>query len=140
VAKDEKVELLRRIPLFSAFNGKKLKRLAQLADEVDVPPAKVLMRQGDIGTDMMVIVRGQVAVERDGQRLNTLGAGDFFGEIALVDGGPRTATVTTEEPSTLLVLTHGQFHSMMEEFPEVAAQVMNALANRVRHLEPDAAH
>lgn len=140
MAKDEKVELLRRIPLFSAFDRKKLKRLAQLADEVDVPAAKVLMRQGDIGSDMMVIVRGQVAVERDGQRLNTLAVGDFFGEIALVDGGPRTATVTTEESSTLLVLTHGQFHSMMEEFPEVAAQVMNALANRVRHLEPDAPH
>jgi protein phosphatase len=102
-----------------------------------VPAGKVLMRQGDIGTDMMVLVRGSVAVDRDGSRINTLGPGDFFGEIALVDGGPRTATVSAEEPSTLLVITHRDFHSMMDEFPEVAGQVMNALANRVRTLDPD---
>jgi CRP/FNR family cyclic AMP-dependent transcriptional regulator len=79
-------------------------------------------------------------VERDGQRLNTLGTGDFFGEIALIDGGPRTATVTTEEPTRLLVITHREFHSMMDEFPEVAAQVLNALAHRIRRLEPEAPH
>lgn len=140
MARDEKLDLLHRIPLFSAFDGKKLQRLGMLADEVDVPAGKVLMRQGDSGSDMMVLVRGQVAVERDGERLNTLGPGDFFGEIALIDGGPRTATVTAEGPSSLLVISHRDFHSLMDEFPEVAQQVMNALANRVRHLEPDAAH
>ena len=140
MARDEKLDLLHRIPLFSAFDGKKLERLGMLADEVDVPAGKVLMRQGDSGSDMMVLVRGQVSVERDGERLNTLGPGDFFGEIALVDGGPRTATVTVESPASLLVISHRDFHSLMDEFPEVAQQVMNALANRVRHLEPDAAH
>jgi CRP-like cAMP-binding protein len=137
VARDEKLDLLHRIPLFSGFDRRRLERLGMLADEVDVPAGKVLMRQGDIGTDMMVLVRGSVAVDRDGSRINTLGPGDFFGEIALVDGGPRTATVTAEDPSTLLVITHRDFHSMMDEFPEVAGQVMNALANRVRTLDPD---
>jgi CRP-like cAMP-binding protein len=140
VARDEKLDLLQRIPIFSGFDRRRMERLGMLADEVFVPAGKVLMRQGDSGSDMMVVVRGSVAVERDGNRLNTLGSGDFFGEIALVDGGPRTATVTTEEPTTLLVITHRDFHSMMDEFPEVAEQVMNALANRVRHLEPDAPH
>lgn len=140
MARDEKLDLLHRIPLFSGFDRRRLERLGMLADEVDVPAGKVLMRQGESGADMMVVVRGSVGVERDGNRLNTLGPGDFFGEIALVDGGPRTATVTAEEPTTLLVITHRDFHSMMEEFPEVADQVMNALANRVRHLEPDAPH
>lgn len=140
MARDEKLDLLQRIPIFSGFDRRRMERLGMLADEVHVPAGKVLMRQGDIGSDMMVVVRGSVAVERDGNRLNTLGSGDFFGEIALVDGGPRTATVTTEEPTTLLVITHRDFHSMMDEFPEVADQVMNALANRVRHLEPDAPH
>lgn len=137
MARDEKLDLLHRIPLFSGFDRRRLERLGMLADEVDVPAGKVLMRQGDSGTDMMVVVRGGVAVERDGARVNTLGPGDFFGEIALVDGGPRTATVTAEEPSTLLVISHREFHSMMDEFPEVAGQVMNALANRVRTLDPD---
>jgi CRP/FNR family transcriptional regulator, cyclic AMP receptor protein len=140
VARDEKLDLLHRIPLFSGFDRHRLERLGQLADEVDVPAGKVLMRQGDTGSDMMVLVTGSVAVDRDGNRLNTLGAGDFFGEIALVDNGPRTATVTAEEPSRLLVIAHRDFHAMMDEFPEVADQVMNALANRVRHLEPDAPH
>jgi len=140
VARDEKLDLLHRIPLFNAFDQRRLERLGMLADEVDVGAGKVLMRQGDSGSDMMVIVSGGVSVERDGSRLNTLGPGDFFGEIALVDGGPRTATVTAEEPSRLLVITHRDFHSMMDEFPEVADQVMNALANRVRHLEPDVPH
>ncbi|HEX6127645.1 MAG TPA: cyclic nucleotide-binding domain-containing protein [Candidatus Limnocylindria bacterium] len=140
MARDEKLDLLQRIPLFSGLDRRRMERLGMLADEVDVPAGKVLMRQGETGSDMMVLVRGSVAVERDGNRLNTLGPGDFFGEIALVDGGPRTATITAEEPTTLLVITHRDFHSMMDEFPEVAAQVMNALANRVRHLEPDVPH
>ena len=140
MARDEKLDLLRRIPLFSGFDRRRMERLGMLADEVDVPAGKVLMRQGESGSDMMIVVRGSVAVERDGSRLNTLGPGDFFGEIALVDGGPRTATITAEDPTTLLVISHRDFHSMMDEFPEVASQVMNALANRVRHLEPDAPH
>jgi protein phosphatase len=140
VARDEKLDLLHRIPLFSGFDRRRLERLGMLADEVDVPAGKVLMRQGDSGSDMMVLVRGSVSVARDGARINTLGPGDFFGEIALVDGGPRTATVSAEEPSTLLVITHRDFHSMMDEFPEVAGQVMNALANRVRTLDPDTPH
>ncbi len=140
MARDEKLELLRRIPLFSQFTGKQLERLGMLADEVDVPAGKVLMRQGEAGSDMMIIVRGSASVERDGERLNTLGSGDFFGEIALIDGGPRTATVAALEATTLLVIAHREFHSLMEEFPEVAAQVLNTLAHRVRRLEPEAAH
>lgn len=138
MARDEKLDLLRRIPLFNAFDRKEIARLGALAEEVDAPPAKVLMRQGEDGGDLMVVVRGRVAIERDGKRLNTMGPGDFFGEIALVAHGPRTATATTEEPTTLLVINHRDFHSLMDEFPEVATQVLNALANRVRHLEPDA--
>src|SRR5918992_2674084 len=85
VARDEKLDLLHRIPLFSGFDRRRLERLGMLADEVDVPAGKVLMRQGETGMDMMVIVDGSVSVERDGNRLNTLGPGDFFGEIALAD-------------------------------------------------------
>jgi len=140
VARDEKLDLLHRIPLFSGIDRRGLERLGMLSDEIDVPAGKVLMRQGETGSDMMVIVGGTVAIDRDGQRVNTLGAGDFFGEIALVDGGPRTATVTAEEPCRLLVITHRDFHAMMEEFPDVQAQVMSALAHRIRRHEPDTPH
>lgn len=140
MARDEKLDLLHRIPLFSAFDRRKLERLGMLADEVDVSAGYTLMRQGDSGAEMYVIVSGQVSVERDGTRLNTLGPGDFFGEIALLDGGPRTATVTAEQDCRLLVITHREFHSMMDEFPEIASEVLNALAHRIRRLEPDVPH
>jgi len=140
VARDEKLDLLHRIPLFSALDKRQVERIGMLAEEVDVPAGKVLMQQGEEGGDLMVVVRGRVAIERDGSRLNTMGPGDFFGEIALVVGGPRTATATTEEPCTLLIVNHREFHSMVEEFPEISVQLLNALAHRVRNLEPDAAH
>jgi CRP-like cAMP-binding protein len=140
LARDEKLNLLHRIPLFSAVDRHGLERLGMLADEIDVPAGKVLMRQGEIGSDMMVIVSGTVAIDRDAERVNTLGAGDFFGEIALIDGGPRTATVTADVPCRLLVITHRDFHAMMDEFPDVQSQVLNALARRVRRHEPEQPH
>ena len=138
MARDEKLELLHSIPLFSRFDHKHLVRLGVLTEEVDVPSGKVLIRQGELGDDLMVLVTGLVAVERDGERINKLGPGEFFGEIALIERGPRTATVTAETPSRLLILNHRAFHSLMEEFPEVAASVLVTLAHRLRSLEPRA--
>ena len=140
MARDEKLELLHRIPLFSAFDRRELKRVSMLADEVEVPAGRSLMAQGDRGAEMFVIESGHVRVERDGKLINTLGPGDFFGEIALLDGGPRTATVTADEPCRLLVLTHREFHALMDEFPNVGAEVLTALAHRIRRLEPDQPH
>jgi CRP-like cAMP-binding protein len=88
----------------------------------------------------MIIVSGQAGVERDGARINELGPGDFFGEIAIVDHGPRTATVTAESASRLLVLNHRDFHALMDEFPAVAAQVMQTLADRLRRLDQRSLH
>ena len=136
MARDEKLELLHSIPLFSRFDHKHLERLGMLAEEVDVGPGKVLIRQGELGDDLMVLVKGLVTVERDGEQVNKLGPGEFFGEIALIERGPRTATVTAETPCRLLVLNHRSFHALMEEFPEVAASVLLTLAHRLRSLEP----
>lgn len=138
MARDEKLDLLHSIPLFSRFDHKHLERLGMLAEEVDVPAGKVLVRQGELGDDLMILVRGLVAVERDGENINKLGPGEFFGEIALIERGPRTATVTAETACRLLVLNHRSFHAVMEEFPEVAAQVLLTLAHRLRSLEPSA--
>ncbi len=138
MAHDEKLDLLHRVPLFAGLDRRHLERLGMLTEEVDVPAGKVLMRQGEHGDDLMLIVSGGVAVERDGARLNQLGPGDFFGEIALVAGGPRTATVTAEAPTRLLVVNHRDFHAMMEEFPDVAVKVLITLAHRLRSLESNA--
>ena len=137
---DEKLDKLRRVPLFAGFGGRELERLGMLTDELDLPAGRVLMREGDRGEELFIIVRGAARVERDGRDQATLAADDFFGEIALVDGGPRSATVTLSEDSTLLVVGRRQFQQLLEEFPDVRLQVLEALARRVRAAEPDATH
>jgi CRP-like cAMP-binding protein len=140
VARDEKLDLLHSVPLFAGLDRRHLERLGMLTEEVDVPTGKVLIRQGEQGDDMMIIVSGEVGVERNGVRVNQLGPNQFFGEIALVVGGPRTATVTAEAPSRLLVVNHRDFHTLMKEFPEVAVQVLTTLAHRLRELDSTAVH
>ena len=140
MARDEKLDLLHTIPLFARFDRKHLERLGMLTEQVDVPAGKVLIRQGEVGDDLMVIVSGTVTVERDGAKINTLKPGEFFGEIALIDRGPRTATVTADAPCRLLVISHRDFHALMDEFPEAATEVLVTLAHRLRGLDPAALH
>lgn len=140
MAKDEKLELLRRVPLLSRLGGKELLRVGMLADELDLEKGRVLMRQGDRGEEMFLVVDGEASVERDGVEVARRGPGEFFGEIALLDGGPRTATVTLTQDSRLLVIGRRDFQSMIDEFPEVRLQVLEALAHRVRSAEPESAH
>ena len=105
-----------------------------------MPAGKVLMREGDAGREFFVLVTGTVVIDRGGTRVRTLESGDFFGEIALLAEGPRTATATTEGPATLLVLGHREFHSLMDKYPAIRTCVLDALAKRIRNLEPEAAH
>jgi CRP/FNR family cyclic AMP-dependent transcriptional regulator len=137
---DKKLELLGRVPLFSALRGRDLERMGQLADEIDVPAGKVLMRQGDTGQEFFIVVNGTLRVERDGKAIASRGAGDFVGEISLVDEAPRSATVTCETPCHLLVIGHREFHALLDEQPAIERAVLVALANRVRQLEPQQAH
>ena len=138
--KDEKLELLKSIPLFAGFGRRELERLGMLTDQVDLPAGHVLMRQDEAGQEAFIIVRGRAEITRDGRVIAERGNGDILGEIALVDEGPRTATVTLTEPSQLLVVGHRDFHTLMDEMPAVRTQVLESLARRVRNLEPDAAH
>jgi CRP/FNR family cyclic AMP-dependent transcriptional regulator len=85
-----------------------------------------------------VILEGSVAVTRDGKALATLGPGDYLGEIALLDDGPRTATATAETGARLLVLAHREFHSLIDEYPDVRSAVLQSLAERVRRLDAKA--
>jgi CRP/FNR family transcriptional regulator, cyclic AMP receptor protein len=135
---DQKLELLKRVPLLSDLSGRDIAEVGRLADEIDVPSDKVLMRAGETGQEFYVVVDGTVRIDRDGKTLRRLGPGDFFGEISLVDGGPRTATATTESAAKLLVVAHREFHSLMDTYPSIQDCVMRALASRVRNLEPDA--
>jgi CRP-like cAMP-binding protein len=129
--KNAKVELIKRVPLFSHCSKKELGMVAQIADEIDLPEGKTLMREGDRGREFFVLVEGNAEVRKQGSKVNALGRGDFFGEIALVSHKPRTATVTTTSPSRALVVTEQSFRSLLDGAPDVQRKILLALADRV---------
>jgi CRP/FNR family transcriptional regulator, cyclic AMP receptor protein len=137
---DSKVDVLRSIPLFAPLGRAELEQVAQLADEVDVPAGHVLMRQGSNGAEAFVLVSGGARADRDGDELASYEPGAMIGEIALISEGPRTATVTTTEPSRFFVLAHREFHSLMQTVPAVQKCVLDEMARRLRELDTDAAH
>ena len=134
---EAKLDLLRRVPLLAQLDRRSLEEVARLADEVDIRSGHVLMREGDSGHEFFLIVDGTVAIERGGREVGIARAGDFLGEIALVDGGPRSATATARTEVRALVVTRQAFHSLMDEFPDVRLHVLEALAERVRRAEPE---
>lgn len=138
--KDQKLEFLRGVPMFTGCTKSNLSRISRLVDEVDLPAGRELIRQGRIGNEFFVIVKGTVEVFRDGRLIDTLGPGDFLGEIALIDHRPRTATAVCKTDCTLLVLAHREFHTLLEDSPGIATAVMRSLAERLRALEPQRAH
>jgi CRP-like cAMP-binding protein len=129
--KNAKVELIKGVPLFSHCSKKELGMVAQIADEIDLPEGKTLMREGDRGREFFVLVEGNAEVRKQGSKVNALGRGDFFGEIALVSHKPRTATVTTTSPSRALVVTEQSFRSLLDGAPDVQRKILLALADRV---------
>ena len=140
MARDEKIELLRTVPLFAGLGNRELERISTLADIIDLPAERTIMSQGERGAEMFVLVEGNARVERDGESLGDRGAGEVLGEIALLDGGPRTATVTLTEPSRLLVLARREFHALMDEFPNVRLHVLETVASRLRSLDHEGLH
>ncbi|HET9346511.1 MAG TPA: cyclic nucleotide-binding domain-containing protein [Candidatus Limnocylindrales bacterium] len=137
---DQKLELLKHVPLLHGLSRKDLEEVGQLAEEVDVPDGHVLCREGTFGTEFFMIVSGQVRIDRGGQTIRILDAGDFLGEIALIDEGPRSATATAVGPTTVLVLTRPGFRALMDKHEAIEHCVLRALATRIRNLDTAAAH
>ncbi|HYX89570.1 MAG TPA: cyclic nucleotide-binding domain-containing protein [Gaiellaceae bacterium] len=129
--RNEKVEWIRHVPLFSQCSRRELAQIAGLADEIDLRDGKVLIREGERGREFFVLLEGSAEVTKDGRRINTLGPGDFFGEIALVSQSPRTATVTTTSPVHTLVITDRSFRRLLDDQPEIQRKVLLALAERL---------
>jgi CRP/FNR family transcriptional regulator, cyclic AMP receptor protein len=134
---DTKIEALRQAPLFEGLSKKELGELAKLADDLEVEPGKILTREGETGREFFVLMDGEVEIERGGQSLGTRGAGDFIGEIAILEDVPRTATVTAKTPLRFFVLTAQSFRSVVDQFPEVERKVLRALARRLVRLSDD---
>ena len=128
---DTKIDSLRRAPLFSDLSKSELETLARRTEDLEVEAGKVLCREGEPAMEFFVIIEGEVEVSRDGRPIRTLGEGDFFGEIALLEDMPRTATVTAKTPLRFFVLTRQSFWSMVDHSPEVERKLLRALARRI---------
>jgi CRP/FNR family cyclic AMP-dependent transcriptional regulator len=134
---DTKMEALKRAPLFEGLSRAELVLLSRVSEDLEVPAGKVLCRQGEIGHEFFVIIEGEIDVTRDGEHLATRSSGDFFGEIALLEEMPRTATVTAKTPLRFFVLTRQAFTRLIDDNPRVERKVLRALARRVADLAPD---
>jgi CRP-like cAMP-binding protein len=129
--KNAKVELIKGVPLFSQLGRGELDEVASIADEIDLSEGKELTVEGQPGREFFVIIEGDAAVRQGDREVNRLGAGDFFGEIALIEDRPRTATVVAETPIRALVITDRSFRTLLERSPEIEGKVMSARAARL---------
>src|SRR5919199_3862996 len=130
LGKDRKVELISRVPLFAKLPKSQLQQVASVADEVDLPEGKELTREGDRGREFFVILDGGADVRRKGRKIRSLGEGDFLGEIALVSKSPRTATVTTTQPTRALVITDQAFGALLRRSPQIQTGIVEAPPER----------
>lgn len=130
-SQDTKVKSLGRMPLFEGLSKKDLMTLANVTEDMEVAAGKVLCRQDDYGREFFVIVEGEADVSRGGTHVATLGPGEIFGEIALIEHSRRTATVTAKTPLRFFVMTNQAFWALIDNHPDIEREVLRTLARRV---------
>jgi CRP/FNR family cyclic AMP-dependent transcriptional regulator len=129
------LEHLRNISLFSGCSTKDLEKIARASDEITVEAGHVITDQGQAGREAFVILEGSATVRRNGKKVATLGAGAVVGELSLLDHGPRTATVTTDGPTTLLVIDQRHFSGVLDSVPAIAHKLLASLATKIREFD-----
>jgi CRP/FNR family cyclic AMP-dependent transcriptional regulator len=134
------LERIRAVPLFSEFGEKGLQRVAAIAKEVQFPPGKEIAKQGETGIGFHMIVEGEATVSVDGVNHASLGPGSYFGEMSLLDGGPRSATVTAATELKTVSLTSWDFNVLLDQFPELMKSLLIQLCRRLRSVEQSVAH
>jgi CRP/FNR family cyclic AMP-dependent transcriptional regulator len=134
LTRDRVAELLAAARLFDGVDADGMDRIAAVAVQVDFPADHVIARQGEIGTGFFVIVTGAARVVRDGETVATIGPGDFFGELSVLDGRPRTAQVIANGPTSCLALASWDFEAVLLDQPGVTLAILRGLASRLRDL------
>jgi CRP/FNR family transcriptional regulator, cyclic AMP receptor protein len=133
--KKDYLDHLARVPMFSACAKKDLELISKQADEVTFEPGEALMTEGATGREFFVIMDGAAEVSRSGRRLGTIGAGDFVGELALLDRAPRNATVTAATKVTALVLGQREFNGVLASVPAMTHKLLVGMARRLHDLD-----
>jgi CRP/FNR family cyclic AMP-dependent transcriptional regulator len=135
VSQDDKIERLEEVALLEACTRKQLRAVARIAEVVEVPTGTVLARTGTPGEEFFLILDGHARVEVSVRKRARLGPGDYFGEMSLLDGGPRSATVVAETPLRLLVIKRRNFATLLREAPELTQSILATLSRRLRQAE-----
>ena len=126
---------LSKIWLFSTSSSKDLRTIKRACEEVVVPSGRMLCEQGTIGREFFLIVKGQASVKRNNRKVATLGPGQYFGEMALLDRRPRSASVISDTEMTLLVLGQRQFNGVLDAVPALSRKMLAAMATRLREAD-----
>lgn len=132
-------EQLAAVPLFAGLSKKQLRRISSLMTRIDRPAGQVLTTEGQPGFEFFIVLEGEVEVRQGDQAIATRRAGEYVGEIALVDRRPRTATVVATTPVSVEVLSRREFVSLLAEVPELSEQIMATMAARLADLDAEAA-
>ena len=140
LTRDHRTELLAAAPLLGEVDAPGLERIADRTVEVVFTDGHVIARQGEVGTGFFMIARGGARVVRDGQTIATLGPGDFFGELSVLDGRPRVASVIADGETTCLALATWDLEAVINEQPSVAIALLRGLAGRLRALTEAGRH
>lgn len=131
----EVLDYLAKVPLFSACSKKDLAFVARHSERVTLPAGTAVTKEGRVGYEFFVLLKGDASVTRGGTKLTTLGPGDFFGELSLLHRAPRNATVTTVGDAELLVLGQREFSALLDLVPSLAHKLLVGLARRIHETE-----
>ncbi len=137
LAAPHRASLIAACPLFAGLDEAGLAAVSAATIEVAFAPERVIAREGEIGTGLFIVGEGRVRVMRDGRPIAHLGVGEFFGELSVLDGGARNATVIADEPTTCLALATWDADRVLREQPGVALAVLRVLAGRLREATSD---
>lgn len=132
IAKKAKIDLLRKVALFSGITERALGTIAGRVEVIEFAPGQYIVRQGQVGTGFYLLASGRARVTRGGEALARLGPGDFFGELSVLDQAPRMAHVIAEEPTVCLALASWDFTKVLEEHPKIALSLLREIARRLR--------
>jgi CRP-like cAMP-binding protein len=133
--RDAKLDFLQGVPLFAGLSKKQLYLVARHTEEVVVGPGQVLCLEGEAANEFGLIISGDAEVKRGGRRLAKLGPGDFYGEMAILDASPRSATVTATSACELVVMHRRDFSLLIDSVPGIARKVLAGLAGRLREAD-----
>ena len=133
-------DMLASVPLFEGLSARELQQIHRMGKETDYPAGKVVVKEGGSAVGFHLILKGKARVSIKGRTRTTLGPGDFFGELSLIDRGPRTATVTADTPLRTLSLVSWEFVPLLERQPSIARKMLVVMCHRLREVDRSLTH